>query len=134
MKNSSIPWDIPKKLKKEFVPELAKPLAHIFNTITRTGEYPRQWVTEFVTPIPKVTLPETEDDLRNISLTADLSKNYEQFLADWLTLFKKKRIDPGQFGGLGGPLYLTLLDILLQLYTVQNRVLKITKSSTYCSN
>ena len=100
MKNSSIPGDIPRKLKKEFLPELAKPLALIFNTITRTGEYPRQWVTEFVTPIPKVLLPETEDDLRNISLTADLSKNYEQFLADWLMPYIKKRIDPGQFGGL----------------------------------
>ena len=75
LKNSTVARDIPKKLKKEFLPELAKPASFIFNSITSTGMYPRQWVTEYVSPIPKVNPPETEDDLRNISLTADLSKN-----------------------------------------------------------
>ena len=55
-----------------------------------------------MTPIPKVSPPETEDDLRNISLTADLSKDYENFLAEWLLPYIRKRIDPGQFGGLQG--------------------------------
>ena len=102
LKNSTVPGDIPKKLKKEFLPELAKPASFIFNSITSTGMYPRQWVTEYVSPIPKVNPPETEDDLRNISLTADLSKNYENFLSEWLMPYIKKRIDPGQFGGLSG--------------------------------
>ena len=99
-KNSSVPGDIPSKLKKEFLPEFSGPSSKIFNTITKTGLYPRQWVTEYVTPIPKVTPPETEDDLRNISLTADMSKDYENFLAQWLMPYILKRIDPGQFGGL----------------------------------
>ena len=102
MKNSSVPGDVPTKLKKEFLPEFSGPAATIFNSITKSGFYPRQWVTEFVTPIPKVTPPDTEDDLRNISLTADLSKDYENFLAEWLMPFIKMRIDPGQFGGLSG--------------------------------
>ena len=86
-KPSSVPGDIPAKLKSEFSPELAGPVANIFNSITRSGSYPRQWVTEFVTPIPKVTPPENEDDLRNISLTADLSKDYKNFLSEWLMPF-----------------------------------------------
>ena len=102
MKNSTVPGDIPKKLKKEFLPELAKPASFIFNCITKSGTYPRQWKTEYVTPIPKINPPETEADLRNISLTADLSKDYENFLSEWLMPYIKRRVDPGQFGGLSG--------------------------------
>ena len=103
IKSNSVPGDIPSILKKEFLSEIAGPAALIFNSITESGLYPRQWVTEYVTPIPKVTTPpETEDELRNISLTADLSKDYENFLAEWLLPYIKKRIDPGQFGGLQG--------------------------------
>ena len=36
------------------------------------------------TPIPKVPNVSSEDDLCNISLTADLSKDYENFIAKWL--------------------------------------------------
>ena len=102
LKNSSVPGDIPTKLKKEFLRELSSPAATIFNSITKSGCYPRQWVTEYVTPIPKVTPPETEDDLRNISLTADLSKDYEKILAQWLMPYIMKRMNPGQFGSLSG--------------------------------
>ena len=117
IKNSTVPGDIPSKLKKEFLPEISKPMTHIFNTITASGEYPRQWVKEYVTPIPKTYPPETDEDLRNISLTADLSKNYEQFLSDWLLPYIKKKIDPGQFGGLTGHstthYLITLLNFIL---------------------
>ena len=99
-KKSSVPKDIPHKLKKEFLPELAKPISYIFNSISETGIYPKQWLTEFVTPIPKVSPPEIEDDLRNISLTADLSKNYEYILAEWLKPYIMKRMNPGQCGDL----------------------------------
>ena len=123
LKNSKVPGDIPKKLKKEFLAELAKPASSIFNCITRTGIYPRQWVTEFVSPIPKVRPPESEDDLRNISLTSDLSKDYENFLSEWLMPFIKKRIDPGQFGGLSGH---STAHYLITLY---NFILKQTDTS-----
>ena len=82
-------------------------------------------MTEFVTPIPKVTPPENEDDLRNISLTADLSKDYKNFLSEWLMPYIQKRIDPGQFGGLRGHstshYMITLLDFILS-HTDTSRV------------
>ena len=34
----------------------------IFNEITKSGSYPRRWVTEYVTPIPKVNPPESENE------------------------------------------------------------------------
>ena len=124
-KSSSVPGDIPSKLKREFAPEIAQPAALIYNEITRSGVYPRQWVTEYVTPIPKVTPPDSEDDLRNISLTPDLSKDYENFLAEWLMPFIRNRIDPGQFGGLKGHStshdLITLYDFILS-HTDTSRV------------
>ena len=101
-KSTCVPGDIPPKLKKEFGPELASPTAEIFNSINQTGEYPSQWKTEFVTPIPKTTPPDVLDDLRSISLTADLSRDYDQFLVEWLLPYIKPRMDPGQFGVLKG--------------------------------
>ena len=124
LKNNSVPGDIPTKLKKEFLPEFTNPITQIFNLITSTGSYPRQWVTEYVTPIPKVKPPETEEDLRNISLTADLSKDFENLLAKWLMPFIEKRIDPGEFGGL------TDHSIVHYMITLLNFILSSTDSST----
>ena len=42
------------------------------------------------------------DDLRPISLTADLSKDYEGFLIEWLLPYVKQMLDPGQLGSLKG--------------------------------
>ena len=124
LKNNSVPGDIPTKLKKEFLPEFTNPITQIFNLITSTGSYPRQWVTEYVTPIPKVKPPETEEDLRNISLTADLSKDFENLLAKWLMPFIEKRIDPGQFG------WLKDHSIVHYMITLLNFILSSTDSST----
>ena len=72
--NSLVPGDLPVKLIKEFTPELSKPVAQIFNKITHSGSYPRQWVVEYQFAIPKVYPPLTEDDTRNIASTSYLSK------------------------------------------------------------
>ena len=77
-------------------------MADIFNCINQTGEYPRQWVMEYITPVPKVQHPETEDDLRPISLKADLSRDYNKMLAGWLWPYIKAKLDPGQCGGQQG--------------------------------
>ena len=50
---STIPGDLPIKLIKELSPELSKPVAQIFNKITQSGIYPRQWVVEYQIFIPK---------------------------------------------------------------------------------
>ena len=100
--NSSVPGDLPKKVVTTFSVELASPLTTIFNSITRTSEYPRQWIIEHQTPIPKHHPPNNEDDLRNISCTQFFSKVYEAFLSDWLLPIVKPFLDPANCGGLRG--------------------------------
>ena len=100
--NSQVPGDLPVKLVKEFLPELTKPISRIYNKITQTGQYPRQWVVEYQLPIPKVKPPISENDTRNIASTAFFSKQYEAFIGDWIYPFIEPFIDPGQCGGLKG--------------------------------
>ena len=51
--NATVPGDLPVQLVKEFMPELAKPVSLIYNKITESGQYPRQWVIEYQIGIPK---------------------------------------------------------------------------------
>ena len=95
-------YDIPKELINEFSPELAKPLTKIFNSMFQNAEWPTHWKHEFVVPIPKVTNPECENDLRPISLTPFFSKVAENFVVDWLLCFIGDKIDFRQYGGLKG--------------------------------
>ena len=99
---SSVKCDLKVPLVENCAVELAEPVSMIFNCITRTLEYPRQWVQEEQTPIPKAYPPCTEDDIRNISKTAFLSKCYESFIGDWLLPIINPYLDPGQCGGLKG--------------------------------
>ena len=100
--NSLVPGDLPVKLIKEFTPELAKPVTVIYNRITQSAEYPRQWVVEYQLAIPKVTPALSEDDTRNIASTAYFSKQYESFIGDWIFPYIEPFLDPGQCGGLKG--------------------------------
>ena len=79
---------------------LAPPLAHIYNTISSTSSWPLAWKQEFVTPIPKKSLPSTVNDLRNISCTALFSKVYESFVLGWLT--EQVGMRSNQMGGMRG--------------------------------
>ena len=47
-------------------------------------------------------MPESEDDLRPISLTSFFSKVTEHFVVMWLMSFIKNKIDFRQYGGLKG--------------------------------
>ena len=67
--HSCVPGDLPRQVAIDFAPELAKPVSKIINSIIKSGQWPSQWQLEFVTAIGKVPFPETEDDLRPISLT-----------------------------------------------------------------
>ena len=100
--NSSVPGDLPKKIVTSFAVELAKPASIIYNSISTTAEYPRPWVVEYQTPIPKVNPPTCEDELRNISGTPFLSKVYESCLSDWLMPLVMPFLDPSNCGGLKG--------------------------------
>ena len=87
-------------LSQEFKKRTERPA--IFNKILSTNLYPEQWVKEYHTPIPKVPVPESENQLRNIALTSFFSKTFENFLFDWIWPFISSHLDPGQFGGISG--------------------------------
>ena len=72
----------------------------IYNKITETKEFPRSWVIEQQTLIPKSNPPSSIEDIRNISGTPFFSKQYESFLSDWLLPIVDPFLDPGQCGGL----------------------------------
>ena len=104
---SGVPGDLPRKLVSEFAPELSTPMCAIFNNILKTAKqgiakWPDTWRQEFGTPLQKITNPQTEDDLRVISLTPFFSKVMESFVVKWLMDFIGSKIDPKQFGGLKG--------------------------------
>ena len=99
---SGTQYDLPKDILLEFGPEITTPLTKIINKIFITGEWPKHWKVEHVIPIPKVPSPETEDDLRPISLTPFYSKVTERFVVEWLLEVIGPKIDFRQYGGLKG--------------------------------
>ena len=102
--NSSVPGDVPRELIKDNSFEYAKPAAAIFNKIVQSAEWPRQWVVEHITVIPKSRTdpPQCEDDLRNIAKTSWMSKLCEALLGDFLLPVIEPFMDPGQCGGFKG--------------------------------
>ena len=55
-----------------------------------------------MTPIAKIPLPQSEDDLRPISLTYFPSKVLEQFVVGWLLEVFGHKLDFRQYGGFRG--------------------------------
>ena len=98
--HSMVPGDIKRVLVKECSVELTPPVTKIYNEITQSKEYPRSWVIEQQTPIPKKNPPSSMEEIRNISGTPFFSKQYESFLSDWLLPIVDPYLDPGQCGGL----------------------------------
>ena len=96
--NSSVPGDLPKKVVQHYALNLAVPVSFIYNKITATSVYPEQWKNEQQIPVPKIYPPQTEDDIRNISKTAFLSKCYESFIVGWLLPIIQPFLDPDQCG------------------------------------
>ena len=99
---SGVPGDLPREIVKEHSVELATPLSRIIQKITQTATWPTNWKKEYITPIGKIPEPETEDDLRPISLTPFLSKVTEHFVVKWLLEYIGHLIDLRQYGGLKG--------------------------------
>ena len=101
-KTCSVPGDIPIKILEQFLPELTSPIAAIYREAIATHTWPESFKKEYHLPINKVTLPQTEDDLRNLGLTPFLSKRLEWFLIQWLWPYIEHHIDLDQLGGLPG--------------------------------
>ena len=74
----------------------------IINNIFQSGEWPHHWKLEYVVPIGKTPVPESEDDLRPISLTPFFSKVTERFVVVWLMSYLEDKLDFRQYGGLKG--------------------------------
>ena len=70
--------------------------------IVQSCIWPQHWKIEYVTPIGKIPQPETEDDLRPISLTSFWSKLLEQFVVMWLLEYIGDQLDIRQYGGMKG--------------------------------
>ena len=79
---------------------LSFPLASINNDISTGAPWPKLWKVGSVTPIPKKSVPESVNDIRNISCTQLFSKAYESFVLDWLSTEIKIRTN--QYGGVKG--------------------------------
>ena len=116
---STLPIDIPDKLRLECSAHLAAPLSNIINDSLNQSVYPALWKHEWVTPAPKITNPQDITDLRKISCTSDYSKLYEGFIKDWIMEDVSENIDIGQFGGQGGigteHMIVCFMDRILQL-------------------
>ena len=110
--NSTVPGDMPKRIVQEFSCELSTPVTIIYNSILRTLQYPRQWVVEYQIPLPKVNMPSSVDELRNIAKTAFYSKVFESFLSDWLMPLVGPYLDPCQYGLKGGSITHYLFQLL----------------------
>ena len=97
---SKVAGDIFPSLVNQNAPLLAIPQAHIFNSINISHVWPEIWKIEYVTPIPKKSVPESPNDLRNISCTQLFSKIYESFILEWLT--SQVSLRNNQYGGVKG--------------------------------
>ena len=116
---STLPLDIPDRLRQECSPLLAGPLTTIINNCLSQSVYPAEWKQEWITPVQKVTHPKVISDLRKISCTSDYSKLFEVFLKDWVMEDICKNLDIGQFGGQPGigteHMIVCMLDRILKL-------------------
>ena len=79
---------------------LAVPLCSIFNSIKNTAIWPIIWKKEHVTVIPKCRIPQSLNDLRNISCTLLISKIMESYVLQWIS--EEITISDRQYGGVKG--------------------------------
>ena len=68
----------------------------------KTNEWPSKWSIEHGIALKKIPSPETESDLRIISLSVFWSKCMESFVIDWLHKSIGHKLDFSQYGGLKG--------------------------------
>ncbi|XP_071948970.1 uncharacterized protein [Antedon mediterranea] len=92
------PEDLPARLIRDFAPELAPPIADIFNCALKEGTFPSAWKKATAIPIPKVNSVKSLNDLRPISLTPILARVFESFLVKWIVEDINISLDSRQFG------------------------------------
>ena len=118
---STLPIDIPDKLRKECALDLAEPMTDIMNSCLRAGRFPVPWRREWVTPVPKTGShqPKTMKEVRKIASTSDYSKVFEVFLRKWILEDIDDQIHINQFAGRKGTgtehLMVMMMDRILKL-------------------
>ena len=100
---STLPIDIPDRLRKECALDLAEPLTDIINSCLTAGKFPIAWRKEWVTPVPKIDGPlKTVKDVRKIASTSDYAKICESILRTWIVEDIGEKININQFAGKKG--------------------------------
>ena len=119
IRKSTLPIDLPSKLRKLFHWELAYPLTDIINSCLSSHYYPVIWKHEYVIPVEKIPSPDSLNDLRKIALTSEFSLIFEGFIKDWILNDIEPCIDTAQYGNMKGTgtenLLVNLMDRILQL-------------------
>ena len=111
------PDNIPNRILKDFVLEIAPLVCDIYNQSLREGYIPALLKSSIVTPIPKVSPPALiEQDLRPISLTCTLAKVMEGFTCSRLLPQLEGKIDPCQFSRKGHSTTDALIYMLQAIY------------------
>ena len=82
--------------------QLSKPLCVLINECIVRGCWPKFLKLEIVTPVPKVSKPETIDQLRNISGLMNLDKIMEKIICKMIIEDMKQKLDPSQFANQKG--------------------------------
>lgn len=98
--NSMVRGDIFPKLVKPCSEYLSVPLSYIYNEIMHSFVWPIEWKREYVTAIPKKSLPADFSDLRNISCTNLFSKVFESFVLQFAQ--EEISLKKNQYGGVKG--------------------------------
>ena len=99
---STVPGELPARLRHEFGPELAVPATIIFNNIARSGLWVEHWKHGTALPLKKINNPYDESQTRLIEINHYLSLQMEKFVVQWLHWYISDKLDRDQFGGAKG--------------------------------
>ena len=128
---STLPIDLPNKLRKEVTVELVKPLTNIINACLKQGRWPALWKREWICPVPKIPEPKILKDVRKVACTSDYNKVLESFTKDWILQDIGGKLDISQYGGKKGSgpehMVVALMDRILRLLddnTTRSAVIK----------
>ena len=101
--NKAVPGnDVSTKIFKAFAEQLCGPITMLINEAIVTGYWPDFLKIETVTPVPKVSHPQTVDDLRKICGLLNLSKILEKVICKYLIADMKDTLDKSQYANQKG--------------------------------
>ena len=109
-------------------------MAHILNSMAKSGEYPNCWKLEMVTPVAKKFPPRGIDDLRKISGLKNLSKIAEKMFGQLIISDMAKTRDLSQYGNqrkMGVNHY--LINMIHEILVSVDSNSKLEKFAVFCS-